>query len=231
MARNQLLSAMVSQLRAELRRSTSVAVGVDDQPTLKDKLANVQEQLYDEYDWPFLRQVFPRIPLQAGQRYYDVPDEMNLERIESMAVWWGGVPHPLTRGIGFDEYASYDSDSDARTDPALRWDIRWNETESQIEIWPIPASDEMELQIIGTRKLRPLIANSDVCDLDHLMIVLYAAAELDTNEASAKKLAGRAERRFQRMKGRVASSDGKYIYGGGTGSGGVRPWQAVVRVR
>lgn len=231
MSRGVQLSSMVSKLRAELRRSTSVAVGVDDVPLLKEKLANVQEQLYDEFDWTFLRQVFPRFQLQAGQRFYDVPDEMNLERIEEVAVWWGDVPHPLTQGIGFPEYSSYDSDNDERSDPTLKWDIRWNETEPQIEVWPVPASDSMHLQIIGLRKLRPLIANNDVCDLDHLMLVLYAAAELDTNETSSKKLAARAERRFKQMKGRTAKSTGDYIYGGGRGHKGIRPWQAVVRVR
>lgn len=230
MARGQLLSSLVSDLRSELGRSASVAVGVDDVPTLQQKLRGVQEQLYDEYDWPFLRQVFPPIPLQSGQRFYDVPDEMNLERIEKVACWYSGVPHPMSRGIGFDEYAAFDSDSDIRADPTLKWDIRWTGTEPQIEVWPIPSSNDMTMQIVGLRKLRPLIANNQPCDLDGLMLVLYAAADLTKDEGSAKKLQQRADRRFVRMKGRNDGGEGTYIYGGGK-STPARPWQAVVRVR
>lgn len=230
MARGQLLSQLVSDLRSELGRASSVAVGVDDVPILKQKLRGVQEQLYDEFDWPFLRQVFPAINLQAGQRYYDVPDEMNLERIEEIACWYSGVPHPMHRGIGFEEYSAYDSDADERADPTLKWDIRWTGTEPQIEVWPIPSSDDMTMQIIGLRTLKPLIENNQMSDLDGLMLVLYAAADLTEDDGTSKKLQARADRRYQRMKGRNDGGDGQFIYGGGK-SQQARPSQAIVRVR
>lgn len=178
MARGTQLLQLVTMLRDETGRANSVAVGVDDVPALKQVLRRVQDTLYDKHDWPFLRTVFDRITLQAGARYYDFPSSLNFDRIEDVAVWDGAVPRSVTRGIGFDEYAVYDSESDIRAEPALRWDVRWRGTKEQVEIWPVPSTNNQGLQFIGIRKLRPLIANSDVADLDDHMLVMFAAAEL-----------------------------------------------------
>lgn len=178
MARGTQLLELVTMLRDESGRDNSVAVGVDETSTLKQILRRVQNTLYEKHDWPHLRTVFDRIPLQAGERYYDFPDTLNFDRVEDVAVWDGALPRPITRGIGFDEYATYDSENDVRADPALRWDVRWRETKEQIEVWPVPASNNLSLQFIGIRKCRAMIENADVCDLDDHMIVLFAAAEL-----------------------------------------------------
>src|SRR5262245_29989732 len=155
MARGTQLLQLVTMLRDELGRSNSVAVGIGDLPSLKQTIRRTQETLYDEHDWPHLRTVFDRILMQAGERFYDFPDELNFDRLEDVAVWQNGIPTRVTRGIGFDEYAIYDSEADARCDPVLRWDIRWNSTKEQIETWPIPAStNAIGLQFIGIRKLR-----------------------------------------------------------------------------
>jgi len=58
MARGTQLLQLVTMLREEVNRASSVAVGVDDQPLLRQKLTRTQEFFYDEFTWPFLRQVF-----------------------------------------------------------------------------------------------------------------------------------------------------------------------------
>ncbi len=190
-------------LRDEVGHANSVAVGVDATPGLQQILRRTQDTLYLRHDWPFLRQHFDRITLQAGARFYDVPPALNLERIEEVLIWYNGLPSPIEKDIGAREYAEYDSESGSRAEPALRWDVRWTGTKEQIEIWPVPSTNDQQLQFRGIRKLRPLVKNGDVCDLDDHMIVLFAAAEIlarqKAPDAQAKLQAGEA--RFQLLKG------------------------------
>lgn len=178
MARGTQLLQLVEDLREEVGRATSVAVGNSDLPGLKQKLRRTQELLYDDYDWPFLRQIFPAKYLLAGERYYDFPTGLNLERVESVELWYSNMPRPIERGITAREYAIYNPEDDARSEPAMAWDVRWTGTKEQIEIWPLPVSNAQYLQFTGIRTLRPLIADSDVADLDDQVIVLFCAAEI-----------------------------------------------------
>src|SRR5262245_45580808 len=150
MARGTQLLQLVTLLRDELGRSNSVAVGVDDIPSLKSTLRRVQETLYDAEEWPHMRTVFPRKLMQAGERFSDFPTDMNFDRLEDVALWYNGRPIPVLRGIGFDEYAIHDSENDVRNDPVRAWDVRWTGTKEQVEVWPVPAStNAMGLQFKG----------------------------------------------------------------------------------
>lgn len=216
MARGTQLLRLVTMLRNETGRSDSLAVGVDDHPMLQQAIVRWQNVLYDKHDWDHLRTVFDRISLHAGQRYYDFPSLLNFDRVIDVAVWNSGIPRPVTRGIGFDEYAVYDSESNVRADPALRWDIRWTTTKEQIEIWPVPASEDYALQFVGIRKLRSLVDNPDVCDLDDHMIVLMAASELlpKGSELAKQKLAMGVDR-YNTLRGNAAKSNQTYRMGSG----------------
>lgn len=216
MARGTQLIQLVTMLREEVNRAASIAVGVDDYPLLKQKLSRTQEFFYDEYKWPFLRQVFPYKPLQAGEQYYDWPTGLNLEEIENVNLWYGNLPHEIERGIGMEQYAVYNSNIGVTSEPALRWDARsiavgGDGFKDQMEIWPIPSSNTQNIQIVGQRKLRPLIADGDVADLDDQMIVLTAAAELLAAQGNnnASGLASLAQRRFSRMKANSNAGGGR----------------------
>lgn len=216
MARGTQLLQLVTMLRDESGRNDSVAVGVDETATLKQILRRTQNTLYERHTWEHLRTLFDRIPLQAGERYYDFPDTLNFDRVEEVAVWDGSLPRPVTRGISFREYAIYDSEHDVRADPALRWDVRWTGDKEQIEIWPVPASNNLSLQFLGIRKCRPLIANSDVCDLDDHLIVLSAAAELmPKGSEQAKIKAGLAADRLSTLLRNAAQNRPTYRMGSG----------------
>lgn len=205
MARGTQLIQLVTMLREEIGRATSVAVGVDDIPGLKQKLRSRQELLYDEVSWPFLRQVFSQKTLNANQRYYDFPVGLNLERLESVVVYYSNLPRPLGRGITYREYAIYNPALGATSEPAMRWDVRWTGTKEQFEIWPIPSANDQQIEFTGIRNLRPLVADSDVADLDDQLIVLYVAAELLARQGadSAQAVADSAKARLARLKGRV----------------------------
>ena len=215
MARGTQLGTLVTMLKAECRQSSSVALGIDKTDTYKRLLRRHQETLYLAADWPHLRQFFTKA-LSAGSRYYDVPSGLNLERIESARVKFNSYPHPIERGIGEDQYASLDPDNDERADPVRRWDLRWTGSASQIEVWPLPASNDQTLRFKGIRNLRALTSDDDVADLDDNMIVLYAAAEVlaptKAEDAKAKLSAGIAL--FNTLKGRVKGASPMTTYGG-----------------
>lgn len=177
MRRKQFMQ-LIADLRAELRKSSDPAVGVSDLPTLKQVLGRVYETLYDAHDWPHLRQMFPKIELHAGQRYYDFPEDTDYDKVERVVVWQNNSPFPATRGIDFEEYAQFDSNDDVRADPVSRWDVRYTSTREQMEVWPIPASAGYSIQFKGKLKFKPLVNDSDLCLLDDQLVVLHAAAEL-----------------------------------------------------
>lgn len=220
MARNTQLIQLVGMLREEVNRATSVAVGVDDVQSLKNKLRRTQEVLYDDYAWPFMRQIFPFKTLQAGEQYYDFPDGLNLERVEGVVVYYNNLPKPLDRGITYREYAIYNSLIGVTSEPAIRWDVRWTGTKEQYEIWPIPSGNDQLIQWTGIRNLRPLIADGDRADLDDQMIVLFTAAELLAKQGSdsAESVAAAATERLRVMKGRVLGADRVRRMGMGEGN-------------
>jgi hypothetical protein len=214
---------LVEMLRGELGRATSVSVGVADLPGLKLKLRARQEMLYDEYDWPFLQERFTR-PLKASERYYDVPPGMNLERIEEAWVYYGLLPRKVDRIIDEKDYAYFNSDNGITADPVLKWDVRStgdvtseNPNLEQIEVWPVPASNNQTMIWRGVRQLRPLVKDGDVCDLDDQIIVYLTAAELleKQGNASAGTMKELASRRIGRIKGRQRGADRRYRMGMG----------------
>lgn len=208
MAVGTQFSVLVFRLRAALRRSTSVAVGVDDLDSLKTTLNHHYDLLYQQSDWPHLRATFD-LPLVAGERYYDLPTGLNPNRVEEANVNWGGARQSVQQGIGIEEMAAFDSDEDERSEPALRYDFRWTGTKTQIEIWPIPNTDDQTLRIKGTTAIATLVDDDDLCLLDDTLVVNYAAAELAAN-AGAKDAdfkAQAAREYLQKLKGRGATNE------------------------
>lgn len=226
--RGKQLTRLISDLRAELSRSTNVSVGVDDAPILTRIIQRTQETLYDDFDWPHLRVMFPSITLQAGQRYYDLPDDLNYDRIESVAVRINGLPIPFRQGIDFNCYAVFDSDQGIRSSPAQRWDIRSVEDKEQIEVWPIPADSANSMQFTGIRRLRPLVDGNDVCDIDDRLITLFAASEIlahgENADANVKLKA--AQQLYARLKGRSAGARPTFRLGMGLPT--PQPYRATV---
>lgn len=215
MARGTSLTTLLVMLRAEAGHSTSVAAGVDNEAALIQKLQRTQQMLYDEYDWPFMMNEWP-IHMQTSSRYYDFPTEVgfpgltvvNLEGTMEAWIDYSGKPILLTRGIGQEQYAQYNSNATVpqTADPVRRWDIkRSNDNREQIEVWPIPASNTNILWLHGKKKLRPLVAASDVCDIDDIAIVLAAASEILARQkaADAPIVKAAAAARLAQLKGRT----------------------------
>lgn len=228
MPRGSQFLSLITDLRSELNRSTDVNVGVDDLPVLKRKLNRKYFELYMENDWPHLRHTFPRQTLSAGQQYYNLPANLNVERIEDAHIWYNEQPLPFIRGISVQDYATFDSAADERSEPALRWDIRWTGSSEQIEVWPLPVSNDQEMQFTGIYDAPKLVNDSDVCLLDDNLVVLFAASELAKKEDKAS-LVKEAGSLLRRLKARGKGGSTPVRMGLGDTAGG-RSSHAVVRI-
>lgn len=206
MARGTQLQELVAQLRSETGRNQSVAVGTSELDNLKGQLARVQEVLYDDYDWPFMN-VERSINLQAGQRYYDFPEDLNYDRLDTVKYKYGNVYTDVERGITFDDYSIYDSGAGDRSSPLIKWDVRNTGTYEQLEAWPVP-NDAGKLCFFGTKKLARLTQDDDRADLDDRLIVLFLAAEILAKQKSpdAKNKLDLANARLLRLRANSQSS-------------------------
>lgn len=207
MSRNNTLNELVEMVRDECKLSTNSSRGTDHRNYIVRLIRRHYEQLYDEHDWPFLalKREDAGKDIEAGQRYYDFPEQLNLERAHCLWVKWGEQWIELAYGITPGDYSAQDSDSDERADPALKWQIY---DENQYEIWPLPASDTVGgMRFEGTRKATPLVDNEDRCDLDGVLVSLFVAAEIlggnKATEGQSQKKQGAAQDRLITLKSRA----------------------------
>ena len=180
MARNVTLQEILKNLRLETGKSDSEAFGKGtDRAKLVNQINTTQEWLYDNWDWGFLDTHADK-QVQAGQRFYDVPTEFNLDSFDAVYLKRNGLWIELYEGIGIEHYNTVDSELDTpeRRDPVERWDVRDVSGNTQIEVWPIAASNTDTLRFFGTRSLPKLVSDSDKALLDDLAIVFFSAAEL-----------------------------------------------------
>ncbi len=209
MARGKTLLKLLQDFRAEIRASGNAAHNASAREGQVVLLNRVQEDIYDRHDWPTLR-IERTIDLQAGQRYYDTPADINMDRLENIEVRYGAQWVPVQYGIDASHYSTWDSYLDERSWPVERWRIYENE---QIEVWPVPAANavpatlEGRMKVFGIRSLPPLVADSDVALMDDRLIVLYAAAE--SLAASGSKDAPEKFRRAQERERMLTSNMSK----------------------
>lgn len=228
MARGTQFLEIVTRVKSETGRSDSAAIGVDDLPIIKEAVNSIYSTLYVDHDWPHLRKVFS-VTLNAGQRYYDFPSGLNLERLEQTVVKFNDLRHEIDRGIGFGDYNNHDSDANERSDPVLKWDVRWTGTEDQVEVWPIPATAQT-LYFRGIQAAPRLVSDSDLCLLDDTLVVLFAAAALLKDEKESDKKLKLAQQLLATLKYRGQGDGARIRLGLGRAEDRVPP-RATVRVR
>lgn len=229
MARGTTLGALVTMLRDEMGYSDLDAHSIAQLPQMKRKLAQVQERLYREHAWPFLRGAFD-VALQVGERYYDLP--VDFDRVERVECKWGDIWRPLAYGVAGPQYNEQDSERDIRTDPPLAWYLK-TDTDSvteQFEIWPVPATSTVTVRFHGLRSLPPLISDAHRAVLDDQLIVLFAAASLIPEDAAAQKRLFEANEQLKRLKKAAVPKKKAFVLGGGSQTYRHRPGPVRVAV-
>lgn len=208
------LETMVQDLRFETRRSGDRNIGQDEYDALKRLLYRVQFFLYWDFDWPFQR-VRRDIQMLASQRYYDLPTDVDFERLTYIRTNGLGDMNwrPVVRGITVDDYNLYDSDNGDTANPVEKWDIIDAGSGDQMEVWPMPDNSTEVLRLEGFKKLGPLFADNDVCTLDDTLIVTLAAAHLYVGEDDkrAKSLLDQGNKLYLRMRGGATRREGGYF--------------------
>ena len=211
MARNTTLQVLLNDLRSESGHAISSALGKSTQEMMTNLLNRVQRRLWEDFAWPFL-QVKKDITLQAGQRYYDIPSGITLERVERAVFKNGSSWHKIFYGISTQDYTINDSDTGSRS-----WPIRKYEAygAAQVEVWPIPSENadvttgDALFRLEGTGDLSAFVSMSDTADLDDQLIVLFAAAELLTRQKSpdAQLKQQQANVHYQRLRARLSKTE------------------------
>lgn len=206
---------LVEMVRDECAISSNASRGIDNRPYLKRLIKRNYENLVDKADWSFLIVDKDQAvkAMQAGERYYDFPIAMDMRYAIEAWLFWGNTFLPLRYGIGPQEYAAYNSDNPAvRADPVIKWQIV---SDDQFEVWPTPASNgdisavpktSPYVRFTGKRKARPLVADTDLMDMDDQLVVLVTAAEIleRQQKGSGAPKASAAADRFNVVKGLYA---------------------------
>lgn len=179
MARGTTLDKLLFDLRVACRLSINASHNVQYRDAQVQALQRKQEFYWDDFAWPHLR-VDRYLQTQAGQRYYDLPNDLDVTRISHVQFRADSVDGYVYPGIDNVHYAAFDSDLGVRSWPVQRWQLTENET---IELWPIPNvnynpdSLEGRLKVTGIRKLKPLVSESDRADLDDQLLIQSCAAD------------------------------------------------------
>lgn len=193
------LATLIEEVQFELVQIASPAAGQNFREHIKARINREYRRLYHEHDWPELIDWYD-LTTSAGERYYDFPENAALETTIAIYQKYGNIWNPaLVRGIEPEHYNAFDSDLNARSDPAQRWRPKGG----QIEIWPIPAT-ETTVRFVAKRPFVRLIEESDICDLDTDLVVLHAAAQLARryNDQEANLILARATSHYDVLKSR-----------------------------
>ncbi|MBY0393225.1 MAG: hypothetical protein K2Q27_08160 [Novosphingobium sp.] len=86
MARGNTLGQILEMMKLECGLDPDPALSTNVRPKMVQMIKREYDRLYEEFDWPFLR-LYADVLTQAGERYYDVPAEMDLDRIEMVDLY------------------------------------------------------------------------------------------------------------------------------------------------
>jgi len=169
--------------------------GIVNSSLIDSMIRSAQEQLYMQFDWIELKAVYERLTGSA-QQYYDYPADCNVERITGLYVIWGGRHIPLSEGI-----LATDRDIPSGDVP-IKYERR-----DQLEVWPIPSSNQYTLRFEYIKTLAPLNVNSDRTSLPSEIIYLHALsnAKAHYRQPDAQTYASQLDAMINKLKAKHRS--------------------------
>jgi hypothetical protein len=218
MALRTTLEELVEMVRDEARLSSNNSRGVDHRPHIIRLIKRHYQTLLEEHEWEHLqiKREDAGKTMQAGQRYYDFPVNLDTGRISKVWYKWGNDWRELIYGISPHDYNDQDSDDGERRDPAEKWDFY---SAQQFEVWPTPISNSNEVRFEGVRKGEQLLMENSRADLDDNMIALFVAGEVlaENGQKDAAQLKIEAARRIMGQQKRRFSGNSRVRMGLGCG--------------
>jgi len=214
MAVGKTFDQVVHAVKLEAGWSTHASTGRNMQEQIEHVLRRVYERTHEDFPWPHL--LFERdIDLQAGQRHYSFPSDMDPNRVtgawalEDEQHVWREVDYGITPA----HWNTYSPERDERADPVRAWE-RHNTGEGavMVEVWPVPRTSTGVLRIQGMPYAKRLVSESDIVDLDDQMLALQAAGELLARQGSAdaEMKLQQAERRYQQLRSNQHGSNPQF---------------------
>ncbi len=224
MARGSTLESILTLMRAKARLSLTPANNTQVRDAHISQIQSEQDRLWEDFNWPHLRKHY-FIPLQAGQYLYDLPSDafdadadtytIRMDRVEHISVMDGGIWKPLHPEISEADYSSYQTILDQRSWPVQKWQA----TDDQIEVWPIPdqnadaTTKDGYLRVTGIRDLRPFVSATDRADLDDQLIALYVAGDVALDKDVKTLRLEAANKLYTKLKGKQTKTRSFNLYG------------------
>ena len=214
MARGTTLANLLIMLKAELGYALESGVAVAEDTRLKYLLAYHQSWLAGEYDWPFLKRTGD-VLVASGDRTATLPATLDWNRPVQANVLNKQIWLPLHYGISAQDLIIWNSDDGKKADPIIKWQYA---SDTTFEMWPRPAT-ATTIRFAGMKVIGALSADSDTADLDDLLIVLFASADICAGQSkpdAAAKLA-RAQKRLASLTASHPKPYQSFKLGGGKG--------------
>lgn len=169
------LAELIEGVQLEIGHSTNPQVGVNMRDHIASAIRREYRRLHADFAWPHLLS-WQTVPVQAGEQFPALPVGITLPRIvkvyhKAPQTSW----QALDRTLGVEDYNEVDSDADERRDPICKW--RADADLDRIEVWPLPLTAGL-LRIVAKSERLPLEADTDICDLDADLVILFASAVL-----------------------------------------------------
>ena len=224
MALGVTLADLVHDLRAEVGHSLNPAQGVNTEEQLMYLIDRVQQQLWVEFDWP-MKRGNRYVYCDRGQNFLPYPADMPFTGI--VRVHWaekksGANWKPLEYNINIlNDFTDVEDDLNTHLGEPQRWDN--NPSENTIQLWPIPDRD-IALRLHGVRDCLRMRKATDKCELDSVLLVMRAAAEVAARQkmADAQVKMQNAQVYAQRLLAKQRSIKREpFVVGGG--SDGITP--------
>lgn len=194
----------LGELRADIQIRLGFGMagqsGVVNAPLIDSFIRSAQEQLFEQYDFLRLKAVHERTT-GAQQQFYDYPDGCDADNVKNISVIWGGRMYDLIEGIDTTNRGVTPSG------PPQRYERR-----DQIEIWPLPSTNEYTLRIEYISTPSALVNNSDRVSIDSQLIFLHALsnAKAHYRQPDAQTYASQLEAMLVKMKQKNRS---RTVYG------------------
>lgn len=237
MSLNTSLSTLRTMLKALL--GDSLSVGTQSDALYTQLLADKQQWLVGEYDFPFLKKRWNKA-IVDGDRYLAIPTvtvdgvtaNIDFARPFKAFVTYTSSWMEVEYGINEEEEMNSQNPEtgitgwdQVKNSPIQRWQFK---DSTNFEIWPV-SNTAQTFRFVGQRTLSALAADGDLALIDDQLLVLSTAVDLLTKskEADAPARVAEAKERLSRIRSSMPTRSRDIVIGGAMRD---RTWRRRVKI-